>query len=217
MRVRRKLNALFAVKRKKNGFGYKFLTLTIPTEPDLAASVKTLIASFRRLRQTAAWKSHVIGGAAVIEIKPSGSFWHAHIHTIIFARYWDLHDISSVWRAVSPGYIINIKQVRNNRLAGYLTKYLTKDEATPELQMIMSAALKGNRLFFTFGLFYHDERLQPRFKPICQNCGANTWGIMEFDFLNTLDHISTLAKASHAKTPLTHPPPQAPLRFDVAA
>ena len=201
MKVKRHLDAILNCPRKKKRYGWKFITLTIPTSPNLHDSVALLLKSFRKMRQRPEWKSHVDGGAAVIEVTLSKGYWHAHLHMLAFSRYWAILDLSREWRKCSPGYIVGINEVRGNRLTGYLTKYLTKDKIPFNIQMDMSEALKGRRLFFTFGSFYHDERALPKQKPVCPACQHDQFGIMEFELNNFLDRVIRRTNVT------THPPP----------
>ena len=123
-----------------------------------------------------------MGGAAVIEIKPSGSFWHAHLHMIIWSRWWYTRDLSNEWRRCAPGFIVYIENADGHDLQRYLTKYLSKGDVPEDVQREMSSALKGRRLLLTFGDTAKLERTLPKDKPFCPACGDSRFCL--FDLIN---------------------------------
>jgi hypothetical protein len=124
---------------------------------------------------------------------------------IVYARYWKATDLSQAWRKSSPGYIVDIRNVKSGRLAHYLTKYLTKADAPYALQLAMSDALHGSRLFFTFGAFYHDERQVPKSKPICPECGATSFVILEFAMRQFYDRVVAAVHGPPNRNPSVTP------------
>lgn len=169
-RVRRRLKWLVNQVEIKRPYGIKHLTLTIASEQDLPAMVKKLISSFRKMRQRAYWKNNVLGGSFVIEITGNPGNWHAHIHTIIEAKFMNWDVLHRLWFSCSGGKGVWISRLSQSKAVGYLTKYLTKSDVTTELMEEMSAALKGTRLFSPFGRWYAINCKYVPPKPDCPNC-----------------------------------------------
>lgn len=169
-RVRRRLKWLVNMVQIKRPYYIKHLTLTIPNGQDLPVMVKKLISSFRRLRQRAFWKNHVLGGCFVIEITGRPGDWHAHIHAIIQARYMDWSFLHRLWISCSGGRGVYITKLSKSKACNYLTKYLTKSGLPDQVMEIMSAALKGTRLFSPFGQWYALNCLYPPPDPSCPGC-----------------------------------------------
>lgn len=169
-RVRRRLKWLVNMVQIKRPYGIKHLTLTIPNGQDLPVMVKKLISSFRRLRQRSYWRNHVLGGAFVIEITGRPGDWHAHIHAILQARYMDWSTLHKLWISCSGGRGLYITKLSKSKACNYLTKYLTKSGLPDQVMEIMSAALKGTRLFSPFGQWYAINCLYPPPDPSCPGC-----------------------------------------------
>jgi hypothetical protein len=174
-RVRRRLEFLIKHTPKETGYALKFLTLTVQSQPELPAMLRSITRAFRKLRQRAAWKRRVLGGAFVIECGYGVAGWHAHIHALVFARYFAFERLLKLWLSCSGGRGVFIKLIPPGAATNYLTKYLSKP-ATPEsLTEIASDSLKGFRLFQPFGIWmkllkdFHDTR------PGCPNCGGHCW------------------------------------------
>lgn len=173
--IRHKLSTFIntVILRKYDSF--KFLTLTIKNDPDLKRQTDELIKSFRRLRQRAFWKKHVRGGACVIEAKPGKEGWHVHLHIVIESAFIPYQALLSEWTAVSTGTGVYIKKLHGSQVVGYLTKYLTKEQATTADQKRMTDILKGRRLFVPFGSWFDPIRKIPRLKFQCPACERFDW------------------------------------------
>jgi len=163
---------------KPNGrYGFSHLTLTIPNETSLSEMVKSIRASFRKLRQTKFWKKRVIGGVFVIEITGEEGNWHAHIHAIIEARYMLYDKLVELWKRCSGGIGVWIARIKKKGITSYITKYLTK-AGTPEAQLYhMSSALKGARLISPFGSWYAISALYVKPVGRCKDCKATDFSI----------------------------------------
>jgi len=172
-RVRRRLNWIVQHVTPPKGYGIKFLTLTILNEPDLAEMLKHLVKSFRRLRQRAFWKQYVLGGAFVLEVTGRPGNWHAHIHSIIEARFIPYHKLISLWITVSGSRGVWIEKVPKNAIVGYLTKYLSKSSVPTEITDDVSEAVSGFRLFQPFGSWYAVNLTFQTEKPGCPICGGH--------------------------------------------
>jgi hypothetical protein len=58
-----------------------------------------------------------------LELQKAG---YAHLH-ILIDRYMPQAWVKAAWEAIGGGSIVDLEQVQMERVAGYLTKYLTKD------------------------------------------------------------------------------------------
>lgn len=140
---------------------HRFLTLTVASKSEpLAELIDHLLDSFRRLRQAKWWRSHVLGGAAFLEIKhnPGQARWHPHLHIICTGKFMPQKVLSQQWQIASRGsYIVDIRLVRSrHELLQYATKYVTKPlpasvRNQPARLRECITALKGRRLIITFG------------------------------------------------------------------
>jgi hypothetical protein len=173
--IRRKLQAFCKSLHEHDGYSLKLLTLTIPNCTDPKAGVQQLLKAFRKLRQRKYFKSRIIGGASVVEITGVEGDWHPHLHVLLWSKYLPVKQISTAWNEVSPGRIVDIRRLPITAIISYVTKYVTKSSLTEELQIILSTALKGSRLFITFGNF---TDLWSTIKPeplCCSECGSSHW------------------------------------------
>lgn len=154
---------------------YKFLTLTIKNQPDLNQMTNDLISSFRRLRQRRYWRKHVRGGACVIEVTHKDNDWHVHLHIVLESSFMLRATLQEEWEAVSSGQGVYIRKIHSNQIVHYLTKYLTKDDATIEDQVKMSGILKGRRMFQPFGSWHDPITKIPKKQFKCPECEHCSW------------------------------------------
>jgi hypothetical protein len=172
VRAKRKLQAIVKRLPTIRGYTVKHLTLTIPNVTSPSWGVDTLVSSFRKLRQRSFWRHYVSGGAYVLEITNKGNGWHVHMHAIIHSRFIPWKMLLRHWMAVSPGRGTWITETPINVAIQYLTAYLFKCGLSERHQRIASDALRGRRLFTTFGT-WHKIRVRiphPEFRcPICSN------------------------------------------------
>jgi hypothetical protein len=140
----------------------RFLTLTLRHSPTpLGDQIDRLYDSFRRLRQRKAWKAHIDGGAAFLELKLGrDGLWHPHLHCLIDGSYWSQKEIAEQWHAVTgDSYIIDIRKPDSQQsTVNYVCKYASKPmEATairnPSRLAEALLCLRGRRLCLTFGTF----------------------------------------------------------------
>ncbi len=134
----------------------RFLTLTVQHRPEdpLKKLVDHLYASFRRLRSSRVWKSHVTGGVCFLEVKRSltGS-WHPHLHILFEGRYFPQPLLKNAWAVASRGStVVDIRDVRSEEAVTYVVKYASK-VASPSAAVIAEIALtlQNRRTFLTFG------------------------------------------------------------------
>lgn len=165
--------------QQEKGYSLKHITLTIPNNRNLQDGAKTLVSSFRRLRQRSLWKNRSLGGAYVIEVTGSPGTWHVHLHILTQSRYILHSKLMKEWSNVSPGRIVWIKNTTINHAVNYLTKYLTKSEVKPEHLVELSSGLANTRLFQVFGSWHALNLRVPKALFQCQKCGQVSWCPME--------------------------------------
>lgn len=149
------------IRAKLGGEPIRFLTLTLRHRAvRLRDEIKRIYASFRRLRALPLWRSHVTGGAAILEVKRAmhADRWHVHLHILFHGTYVPQRAISAAWHAITgDSYIVDIRLLRDaGRAATYVTKYVTKPYSTnalgrPEVMAELIDALHGTRVLLTFG------------------------------------------------------------------
>lgn len=154
----------------------RFVTLTMPaSSAPLRERVLSLWDSFRRLRRTKSWKSHVSGGVAVMEVTrgKEGTHWHAHLHMLISGSFYDQRDLQAAWSA-SVGELaiadIRASHDRNGQVR-YLTDYITKPtkalDWSDEILCEFALAMHRVRSIATFGKWHNlrvenaDEQVTP--------------------------------------------------------
>lgn len=139
----------------------RFVTLTLKHSADpLIDQVHRLQRCFARLRGTKAWRTHVSGGAAFVEIKwiAEHSEWHPHFHVICQGRYFPKEALKAAWwRITGDSFITDIRKVENERrIAQYVVKYASKPTndtfvGRPDRLDEAIIAFRGRRLCHTFG------------------------------------------------------------------
>lgn len=171
-RVRKRLNWICASLTPPRGYGFKHLTLTLRNESDLPIMLSHLVRAFRKLRQRAFWKQHVLGGAFVLEVTGRPGNWHAHLHMIIESRYIPYHKLLQLWLKVSGSRGVWIANIPKGKIVGYLTKYLSKSSVPLEITDEVARNLNGLRLFQPFGTWYaisQTYRAEPTGCPVCKH------------------------------------------------
>lgn len=116
---------------------WRLITLTMQSvSRPLKDQLRELLASFRRLRSSRAWRDHVAGGMAVLEVTWSAARkqWHPHLHIVAQGEYWPAGEVSAAWSRASRGsFIVDIRSCHDvEGAARYLLKYLGKG-AGPEV------------------------------------------------------------------------------------
>ncbi len=103
----------------------RFVTLTLDHSHCTAEnSAVYLRECWRKLRTyTKRRYGQSIDFIAVIEFQVNG---YAHLHVLV-DRYIPQRWIQTAWQAVGGGKFVNIKYIDVQRIAAYLSKYLTKD------------------------------------------------------------------------------------------
>lgn len=180
-RVRERLHQLFKLMKHRRGYRLKMLTLAKQNCTDLTEGVNDVIASFRRLRQTKFWNSHVVGGLFVVEITGEPGDWHPHLHCFIYSLRIRWDDIRDHWhRASNGGQSVWIANISNDKAIYYVTKYVTKPSTEPEYSQLLDDAMKGRRMFQRFGVFQQIKLPKRLTSKKCEACGHTDW-ITEYD------------------------------------
>lgn len=208
-RIRARLSSLYTVIDRKKGYTFKFLTLTIPSGPDLQTQFNLIVKSFRRLRHRRFWKNRVDGGGYVVEVTiGEHGLWHVHIHAILYSAFLPVRQLSAQWSGCSPGKIVHITMISGPQVARYISKYVSKSLALERRTEYASRVLKGNRLFQPFGSFQNAMQSTKREGHPCDNCGHSEWTWLP-DHM-TLDRLIDRISAPQAKgvDRSPRPPPQ---------
>ncbi len=174
-----------------DGRELRFCTLTLATETtDLKAELDRLYKAFQQLRRRKFWKRHVIGGAAMLEVKwnEKSSRWHPHLHILMEGRYTPQAQLVAEWRhCTGNSYIVDIRAVRDNkRVTRYITKYATDPidrSIGRDVGRLTEAivAFRGRKTCLTFGRWRQVVLTDPR--------DTDGWR-----HLMTLDRLITLAR-----------------------
>lgn len=142
----------------------RFLTITIAsTDAPLRDQLDRLTDRYRALRKTDAWKRHVRGGIATIEVTLNRSTgrWHPHLHVLIDGIYWDQKSIAATWQSVTgDSCVVDIRAVRGRgNAAKYVAKYAAKpgDIATWPTANIneYAAAIHRRRMLIATGTMHN--------------------------------------------------------------
>jgi len=164
----------------------KLITLTIPTQGDDAASgFKMIVDAFRKLRKDRLFRS-IKGGAYSYEVIPHNSYFHIHLHLLVDAPFIPQTILFAAWRRIiGIQYAsVDIKAATHAAAREYITKYAAKNHSIstdPDLIWKLYEAIKGRRLFGTFGTWYNvkmdddptvDERAPKA--GVCPCCGSTT-------------------------------------------
>ena len=162
----------------------KLLTLTMPRETgDPREGIKHLRSCWNLLRRHPLFAS-VKGGVYNIELvrKPDG--WHIHMHVLMCAPYLPYRRIFSAWSQITGEEVpqVDIRAATTPQSQAYAAKYASKTatfDATPEHIVAWFNAVKGSRLFASFGKWYNakvedllPDKLSDDWEPECPHCGA---------------------------------------------
>lgn len=144
-----------------DGRELRFVTLTLATKTtDLRSELDRLYSSFQHLRTRAFWKRHVVGGAAMLEVKynQTSDRWHPHLHILVEGRYVPKARLQTEWRHVTgDSFIVDIAAVKDHdRVTHYICKYATDpiDRSIGGSTNLLSQAIiafRGRKTCLTFG------------------------------------------------------------------
>jgi len=115
----------------------RFVTLTIRSDTlPLADQLTRLRASFRELRRSDLWKSHVTAGLVMYECtyNTRTSTWHPHLHAIVTGSPVPQRDLAAAWhRVTGDSYIVDIRLAQSvDHVIRYVCRYATKS-SPPEI------------------------------------------------------------------------------------
>jgi hypothetical protein len=149
---------------------YRLISLTLRhNATPLTAQLNHLYASFRRLRTTAAWKAHVRGGVAFLELGRNAETgrWHPHLHCVTFGTWFPAAVLKLCWRfATGDSDVIDIRFVEDpETVATYVCKYATKSlpesiASEPAALDEAVVALHSRKLLVLFGEAKHWQLLK---------------------------------------------------------
>lgn len=179
IRVRRRLDWLVAHCPSLPHHQFTFITFTIKSMDDLPLMIRKLVKSFGKLRSTKLWKDRVAGGAYVIELKHSSAGWHAHIHLVCQNRWIDWKDLLKAWIKCSGARGVFMKRIPANAVTAYVTKYLSKPDVPDDILITISQALHKTRLVSPFGSWFNLNKLYPKPKQPCSECGKSCWSVYD--------------------------------------
>lgn len=150
---------------------HRLMTLTLRhTDDSLGVRVDWLLRSFRRLRQTAAWRRVVTGGIAFVEVtfNAGDEQWHPHLHCVLTGRYIPITQIREAWRRATAGsHVVDVRLVRSAKeVSRYVAKYATKamkiTDDMPDWAVDQTIeGLRGRRTLITFGQM-HGVKTRPQ-------------------------------------------------------
>jgi hypothetical protein len=176
-RIRAALNLLFQKTKKIPSARFKMLTLSEPNCTELDVGIRSLVSSFRRLRQRSYWKNRVYGGAFVIEVTGRPNSWHPHLHIIMYSDRISWARLHRLWMKVSTGRSVWITNISLEKAKMYITKYITKVDAPAALLEDISTAVRRFRLFTRFGEWHSIVLPKLPEEVRCERCGHTSWMI----------------------------------------
>jgi hypothetical protein len=208
-RIRRHVSSIIEHVQLYPAYRFRFITLTIRSEPDLRSQYLALVAAFRRLRQRSWWRRNVTGGVSFAEVTFNQEHgWHCHLHLIVKSRFLPQATLSAHWQDCSGSSVVDIRLIFSRQIAGYVTKYATKSDLPEHLQLDASRALAGSRLFQPFGSWHGiANAVRPGPQP-CKCCGATDWSVQLLH--ETLDAMILRSTVGCVDDDLAHtrrPPP----------
>lgn len=159
------------LRKKLGDTPHRMITLTLRASIDpLRVQLDRLYACFRALRKTAFWRTHVHGGACVLECKHSSCspLWHPHLHVLASGIYIPKGQLRDHWQRITgDSFIVDVLLIRDKREAA---KYVAKYVAKPIVKSIslntmalheLLVAFAGRRTVLTFGTWRRFRLTQP--------------------------------------------------------
>jgi len=176
-RFRRRVQYIVGHIKNRDGYRWRFITLTIPNVANPSEGLNAVFASFRKLRQRKAWKARVFGGVAGAEVTYNGTAYHVHLHAIVFSRWFPQTDLCKLWRSVSAGKIVDIRIIPPRDAAAYFTKYVTKTSLPADCRKLVSDAFRSRRLYTAFGACHSIVVPRSFLQSVyeCRKCGNSEW------------------------------------------
>lgn len=144
----------------------RMITLTLlHRQVPLATQIDRLRTCYAQLRRREAWRDHVTGAAACLEIQRNEKTkgWHVHFHVLVVGKFFPHSTLKREWLAVTGDstivHITRIDPSEKQRLS-YVAKYVGKpvpaeiiNDHDALVEVIRS--LHGRRLLSTSGEFHN--------------------------------------------------------------
>lgn len=140
------------------------ITLTLQHQAGpLQHQIDRLMDAWKNLRRQQSWKAAVKGGFYSLEITRNNQngMWHPHLHVIVTGSYYDQKVLSRAWDKASGGSSITYIQAIHDieKTGNYISKYVTKPDVIAEWKSTVlieyADAIRGRRLFHTFGTMHN--------------------------------------------------------------
>ena len=162
------------VRSNAKGKTLRFMTLSCrSTEDPLKDQIRFLRKSFNKLKRTPIWKSSVIGGCAILEVKrepkawkeradgskyQTSGLWHPHLHMMTTGTWIDANAVRDAWEKItggSRGFDVRVVD-REESACNYIAKYVNKATnaavvCNPEWLVEFIQAMRGSRTYNVFG------------------------------------------------------------------
>jgi len=178
LKLKRRLHDTIKRMRKP-----KLLTLTLKESNDpLDVQARRITKSFARLRRRKAFVEACKQGFWVLEYtyRPANDTWHVHIHAVIDSHFIPQDMISRMWHEITgDSFIVDIR-IASPGHAGYLAKYIAKNNTYFPTDAQMSGYIKATKGLRMLG----------------------SWGKLkiEEDELLDLDDVEVIGRLSHILT-----------------
>lgn len=202
----------------------KFLTLTLRhSENSLSDQINKLYDSFKLLRKSKIWKSHIIGGIWFFQVKLSkkDNLWHPHLHILCAGRYLPQKNLSEKWlRITGDSNIVDIRAVKNmKKTADYVARYATAPCDIRDLDdnslIELYDSVFGRRICGTFGVGKEIQLVPKKCEDAddWENIGSY-WRVI--NFRHSDDNAAAIFRAWRENTSTdatmieTKPPPEIP-------
>lgn len=108
----------------------RWVTLTVPNEPDLHDGLKKLKARLSKFYRTKSFRCKVVANVDFFEAtwSPEHQDWNVHVHSLWTGDYWTQSDLLSEWQAYGRGGVrIEATGSRKKRL-NYCIHYSKKQK-----------------------------------------------------------------------------------------
>jgi len=157
------------------------LTLTVPGTEDIKAQYRTLLDSFRRLRNRKLWKRYIRGGVYNLEVKRGrAGDWHVHIHCIYWGRSISYAQLRHMWKSSCHEMQWQGQQGTNLKkivqpvgALRYVLGYIGKNDMSMVDQVTAARGLRSCQLWGTFGVARGLLKGFEREKAKCSECGSS--------------------------------------------
>jgi len=173
----------------RKNFNLRYIVLAERNSANLAEGIRSLYASWDRMRRSVFWKRHVVGCIAVLEITYSveRASWHPHLNVLFEGEYIPFQLLNLKWqKATKDNGRTSRIQKANEGTVYELIKYTLKVaeyKNTTEgrvLQLLFDdprvldeflSAVYGVRLIRTYGIFRSMGDVESE-EEQCPDCGS---------------------------------------------